>query len=195
MPRCLADSAGTLYFGTPCERTTRSDSICQFFDMASNLRRTATVMMTPRPTTAPFRGQSLIPGGPVASVAAVVADDDDDTRELIACAMQRAGFRVRQVRDGEELVVAVRTGLGSRIVVVSDIGMPRRDGIAATQALRANGPRVPIVLVTAFLDVSTLRRAMSAGADHLLQKPLDLALLVDISLELAHRYWFGRPGL
>ncbi|HEY4014977.1 MAG TPA: response regulator [Polyangiaceae bacterium] len=121
-------------------------------------------------------------------VLAVVADDDDDARELMAAALRRAGFGVSEARDGEELVDAVRATPTSRVVVVSDIGMPRTDGIAATVALRASMPEIRIVLVTAFADGQTLRRAKNAGADRVLQKPLELKTLVDIALDLARSY-------
>jgi len=121
-------------------------------------------------------------------VLAVVADDDDDARELMAAALRRAGFGVSEARDGEELVDTVRATSSSRVVVVSDIGMPRTDGIAATKTLRASMPEIRIVLVTAFADGQTLRRAQSAGADCVLQKPLELKALVDIALALARTY-------
>jgi len=121
-------------------------------------------------------------------VLAVVADDDDDARELMASALRRAGFGVSEARDGEELLDAVLASTTSRVVVVSDIGMPRTDGIAAAKALRASLPDIRIVLVTAFADGQTLRRAQSAGADCVLQKPLELKMLVDIALDLAKSY-------
>jgi CheY-like chemotaxis protein len=122
------------------------------------------------------------------SLLAVVADDDDDARELMASALRRAGFGVLEARDGEELVDVVRQSEGTRMVVVSDIGMPHTDGIAATVALRASKPEVPIVLVTAFADGQTLRRARSSGADRVLLKPLELRVLVDVALDLARTY-------
>ncbi len=122
-------------------------------------------------------------------VMAVVADDDDDARELMASALRRAGFGVREARaTAWESVDTVRDNAGSRMVVVSDIGMPRTDGIAATVALRASKPEIRIVLVTAFADGQTLRRARSAGADRVLLKPLELEVLVDIALDLARTY-------
>jgi CheY-like chemotaxis protein len=108
--------------------------------------------------------------------SALVADDDEDTRTLLAGILRRAGFDVIEVGDGDELVqrfAALRSdACVAPSVVVSDIGMPGRDGIAATQALRSASP-VPIVLVTAFEDAETLRSARSAGADLILCKPVD----------------------
>ena len=118
---------------------------------------------------------------------AVVADDDDDARELMASALRRAGFGVHEVRDGDELVHTVNEHASASVLVVSDIGMPRTDGISATLALRTFNPKMPIVLVTAFADGKTLLDARDAGADCVLQKPLELAALVEIALDLARR--------
>jgi CheY-like chemotaxis protein len=119
---------------------------------------------------------------------AVVADDDDDARELMASALRRAGFGVREARDGDELVDTVNENANRSLLVVSDIGMPRTDGISATRVLRTSKPKIPIVLVTAFADGQTLLKAQKAGADFVMQKPLELAELVEVVLDLARRY-------
>lgn len=115
---------------------------------------------------------------------AIVADDDDDLRCLMASALLRAGFHVGQARDGIELLGMAIARKGLQLLVVSDIAMPRVDGIAATQRLREMTPKVPIVLVTACQDTATLRRAEGAGADRVLLKPLDLYELVHVAIAL-----------
>jgi DNA-binding response OmpR family regulator len=107
-----------------------------------------------------------------------VADDDDDTRTLMANAFKRAGFDVRESRDGEDLLRRFFALASDRAIVVSDIGMPICDGIAATAAVKRRAPRTPVLLVTAFGDRTTLAAARDAGADHVLLKPIDMALLV-----------------
>jgi CheY-like chemotaxis protein len=118
---------------------------------------------------------------------AIVADDDDDLRCLMAAALGRAGFCVTQARDGIELLAMVCAETGSDMLVVSDIAMPRVDGIAATLSLRETTPNLPIVLVTACQDAATLERAESAGADRVLLKPIDLSELVNVAVDLANR--------
>ena len=118
------------------------------------------------------------------SCHAIVADDDDDTRALIAAALRRAGFEVSEASNGRELVSSFAALLPSPSVVVSDIGMPEVDGIAATIALRERAPDIPILLVTAFGDPSTVRDAQRAGANRVLLKPLNMSALVTAVLEL-----------
>src|SRR5688500_4343272 len=99
-----------------------------------------------------------------------VADDDDDMRTLMASAFRRAGFDVRESRDGEDLLTRFFALASDRAIVVSDIGMPMCDGIAATAALKQRAPHTPVVLVTAFGDRTTLAAARDAGADRVLLK-------------------------
>lgn len=109
---------------------------------------------------------------------ALVADDDDDIRALMSRALQRAGFEVSEFKNGHDLVVAFRELEQQASLVVSDIGMPELDGIAAVAQIRALSATQPILMVTAFTDQSTLRRAQSAGATQVLYKPLNLTSFV-----------------
>jgi two-component system chemotaxis response regulator CheY len=107
---------------------------------------------------------------------ALVADDDDDFRTLVCVALRRAGFQVCEARDGEELVeryAALRILTSQHLVIVSDIAMPGRDGVAATAALRNASAEVPILLVTGESSPSVLGAARAAGATRVLSKPCD----------------------
>ncbi len=114
----------------------------------------------------------------------VVADDDEDTRLLMASSFRRAGFDVAEASNGVELLDSFAQEPTRRVMVVSDIGMPQMDGIAATSEVRRRGRTTPVLLVTAFGDERTLRSARDAGADKVLLKPLDLPLLVRTAMEL-----------
>lgn len=118
---------------------------------------------------------------------AVVADDDDDTRSLIAGALRRAGFDVRESSNGDELLDAFAALASAHTLVVSDIGMPRCGGIEALIALKKLAPGTPVLMITAFGDTSTLGNARRAGADKVMQKPLDLEVLVRAALALTGR--------
>jgi CheY-like chemotaxis protein len=106
---------------------------------------------------------------------ALVADDDDDMRSLLVTLLQRVGFEVIEASDGEELLSRfwdLQADGGSRLLVVSDIDMPRCDGIEATRRLRRSAPNVPVILLTAFSDLATQRAASAAGATRVMLKPL-----------------------
>jgi CheY-like chemotaxis protein len=112
----------------------------------------------------------------------LVADDDDDARAFLALVLRRAGLRVCEACDGEELLEryhALQVLSGDGLIVVSDVGMPGCDGILATGELRKASPELPIVIVTALEDPRTSREAYAAGADLVLIKPVGRETLLD----------------
>jgi CheY-like chemotaxis protein len=124
----------------------------------------------------------------------VVADDDDDTRLLMASSFRRAGFEVTEASNGNELLESFAQQTARRVLVVSDIGMPEMDGIAAATAVRRARAETPILLVTAFGDERTLRSARAAGANTVLLKPLDLPLLLRTATALIAAATPGRTA-
>lgn len=117
---------------------------------------------------------------------ALVADDDDDMRKLLAATLEREGFHVLEASNGEQLMTlfrsARRANPNSRLVVVSDIGMPVPDGIQVTRMLRAIAPCVPVILVTAYSDPATLQSARDAGATSVIRKPIERLAFVRAAL-------------
>jgi CheY-like chemotaxis protein len=121
---------------------------------------------------------------------AVVADDDDDARELVAGRARMLGLRVVEACDGAHLLSCVRAlwrDDENVTLVISDIGMRECDGIEATYQLLLSHPALPILLMTAFGDQLTVRRAKESGARDVLRKPFSLALLEKLILEHADR--------
>jgi DNA-binding NarL/FixJ family response regulator len=92
----------------------------------------------------------------------VLADDHADTRTQLALLLQEDFDVVASVGDGQALVKAVE--LLSPDVIVTDISMPRLDGIAAAAAIRRKDPAVRIVFVTIHDDPMIVERAFAAGA-------------------------------
>ncbi|MEZ5987616.1 MAG: response regulator [Planctomycetota bacterium] len=117
----------------------------------------------------------------------LVAEDAPDARRLIERLLQRAGARVHCAVDGRE-AVDVLTREGRRYaLVVMDLQMPRLDGLAAIQALRAGGFDRPILVLTAYADRDEERRCFAAGCDAYLVKPVDSRRLIAESVSLLRR--------
>ena len=112
----------------------------------------------------------LIP--PRASIVLVV-DDVKANRELLEGHLTDLGYDVRQARDGYEALDAVAAEEPD--LVLLDIDMPRLDGIAVCERLKAHPVRrlIPIVILTASSDRETRLRGIAAGADDYLSKPFD----------------------
>jgi CheY-like chemotaxis protein len=76
----------------------------------------------------------------------------------------------------------------SLILILSDINMPGMSGLEMLPMVRAARPEVPVIMITAYGDADTRRKAIERGAVGLLTKPIDFAALrqeIDVRLEQA----------
>ena len=118
----------------------------------------------------------------------LVADDNADMREYLARLLRTAGYHVDLVTDGQQALERVRADLPD--LVVSDVMMPRLDGLALLAALRID-PRtaaVPVLLLSARAGQEASIEGLQAGADDYLVKPFAAAELlarVRANVELA----------
>jgi CheY-like chemotaxis protein len=107
-------------------------------------------------------------------------DDNEDARSLVLTALQAAGAEVQvaaSARDGLELF-----DMAPFDVVVSDIGMPDVDGYDFVRELRGRrrAASVPVIALTAYAGIDDARRAVAAGFQRHIAKPIDPADLVAI---------------
>jgi CheY-like chemotaxis protein len=65
----------------------------------------------------------------------------------------------------------------SLILILSDINMPGMSGLELLPKAKAARPDVPVIMITAYGDAETKRKALEAGAEALLTKPIDFGLL------------------
>jgi CheY-like chemotaxis protein len=77
----------------------------------------------------------------------------------------------------------------SLILILADINMPGMSGLELLPKAKALRPDVPIIMITAYADAETKRRALENGAEALLTKPIDFGTLrceIDMRVERAH---------
>jgi CheY-like chemotaxis protein len=119
----------------------------------------------------------------------LVVDDDRDSRELVAAALAHEGARVTEAGSAAEAFGAV-TRLRPD-VLVADIGMPGEDGyslIARVRALgAAAGGSLPAAALTAYAREQDRERALAAGFQTHLSKPVEPAALTAAVARLAGR--------
>lgn len=115
------------------------------------------------------------PAGPVA----LVVEDDAGIRYLLRFILEQQGWQVREAADGPEGLQAISRGDVADIVLL-DIMLPGIDGLALLDQLRANSrwAGVPVMMLSAKGDESSVSRALAAGAADYLGKPFDPAELV-----------------
>ncbi len=103
----------------------------------------------------------------------LVAEDDEISRFTIARMLETLGCHHQVVGDGQAAVAAAAASPYD--VVLMDLQMPLLDGCDATQAIRASGSRIPILLLSASTAAEDLARARAAGVDANLAKPMSLS--------------------
>jgi class 3 adenylate cyclase len=101
----------------------------------------------------------------------VLADDNEAFREVTAQLLERAGYAVFTARDGQHALQALREHQPDLLLL--DIMMPGMSGIDVVNQVRDQDPLVGIVMVTAFGSEEVAVKALTAGADDYLIKPLD----------------------
>lgn len=112
----------------------------------------------------------------------LVVDDEPDVEALF-----RQQFR-RDLRDGRftmDFALSAPAALqhiadaqsAALILILSDINMPGMSGLEMLPKAKAARPDVPVIMITAYGDAETKRKAIDNGADALLTKPIDFSLL------------------
>ncbi len=102
----------------------------------------------------------------------LIADDKKGMREVLAQALEGAGHRVEVVSDGNLAIRALDRGFE---VVVTDLRMPEKDGLAVLAAAMERRDPPEVLVMTAFGSVDAAVEAMRLGAFDFVQKPFGLA--------------------
>jgi PAS domain S-box-containing protein len=129
---------------------------------------------------------------PLSGLHVLAVDDDADARELLRVAFQQAGARVTVADSARAALAALEAVAPS--VLVSDIGMPDQNGYELLEQVRAaeHGSRLPAVALTAYARVEDRDRAIRAGFQLHIAKPIDPAMLVRAVALVCGR--IERPG-
>ncbi len=125
----------------------------------------------------------------LAGLAIVVVEDEIDTRDLLVLALQQCGGQVEAFGSVSEALAWFDHSPAD--VLISDIGVPGEDGYALIRKLRERPPelggKVPAVALTAYARAEDRERALAAGYQSHLAKPVDPAELIATLARLAGR--------
>jgi CheY-like chemotaxis protein len=119
---------------------------------------------------------------PLLNLEIVVVDDDADLRELLSLLLGSKGARVRTVGSAAAAMDALAQHPTD--VLLADVLMPDEDGYSLIRKLRSRerdhhmGVRLPAIAVTAFAGASDREKALNAGYDWHLAKPIDTEALI-----------------
>jgi CheY-like chemotaxis protein len=123
----------------------------------------------------------------------LVVDDEPDVEVLFRQQFRRdlrAGRFTMEFAQSAAMALAriADAGAESLILILSDINMPGMSGLELLPKAKALRPDVPIIMITAYGDAETKRKALANGAESLLTKPIDFGTLrseIDMRVENA----------
>ena len=110
----------------------------------------------------------------------LLADDDPGVREMLGRVLESENFEVVPAKTGEE--TAKRFAAHVPDLVLLDLNMPDGDGWSAFRFINSAQPMLPVIIITA--SPYEYERAVQLGADALMEKPLNLSLLLQSIREL-----------
>jgi len=122
----------------------------------------------------------------------LVADDEAAIRKVVRDALERGGLEVETAVDGVEALE--RFEEGGWALLVTDLAMPRRDGLALVREVRRRSPTVPILVLTVRGEEQEKVRLLDAGADDYVTKPFGVSELVARARALMRRREPDRPA-
>jgi len=121
------------------------------------------------------------------SAVIFLVDDDDGSRDAMKRTLERVGYTLCAFPSAEEALERLREG-ESVDAIVSDVRMPGMDGYEFLRTVRAEYPKLPFLLVTAYADVEDAVSALQEGADDYMIKPVKMQELRQrVQLQLERR--------
>ena len=109
----------------------------------------------------------------------MVVDDDEQVRRTICENLEDCGFEVIQARDGQEAMTHLEEGRRPN-VVITDLIMPRREGLEIIMEIRKQHPGIRLVAMSGggrSKSADFLQMAARLGADAIMPKPVDITEL------------------
>jgi nitrogen regulation protein NR(I) len=101
----------------------------------------------------------------------LVADDEPNLRRVLTAILRRDGHEVAQAIDGAEALEVM--GAGDVDVVITDLRMPKVDGMDVLRHAAKHSPHVPVIMITAYGSVGQAVEAIKAGAFDYIEKPFE----------------------
>ena len=116
------------------------------------------------------------------NVLVLVVDDEPDVEALFRQQFRRDLRAERFVMDfansAADALARIASTIGQTLILIlSDINMPGMTGLEMLPKVKEIRPEVPVIMITAYGDAETKRKAMEGGAEGLLTKPIDFTML------------------
>jgi len=101
----------------------------------------------------------------------LIVEDDAATRRLYKFLLMNGGYSVLEAEDG--IAALEQLAVNRCDLAITDMNMPRMDGLELIKAIRQQHPEVYVIMITAFGTPDTEKQALRLGANDYLAKPFD----------------------
>ena len=119
-------------------------------------------------------------GGHKTEGLVLVVDDEPDVRKVVRMTLEKAGYDVIEAEDGEKAIEAINKDENPLMldVIISDIRMPKINGVEAINYFQQQYPRVPLIVLTGFPDMEMATGFLKKGIVDYLVKPVEKEKLI-----------------
>lgn len=110
----------------------------------------------------------------------LIVDDEPDVRKVVKMTLTKAGYDVIEAEDGEKAIAAIKEGENPLLldVIISDIRMPKVNGVEAINYFQQQWPSVPLIVLTGFPDMEMATGFLKKGIVDYLVKPVEKEKLI-----------------
>ena len=118
--------------------------------------------------------ETLSTGGLLAKIRIWIVEDNVDNQDLMRFLLERAGYEVTTVENGREGIEAARRD--NPDIILMDLSLPELDGWSAAREIKADPvlAKIPLIAVTAHTLAGDRRKALEAGFDSYISKPINI---------------------
>ncbi len=116
----------------------------------------------------------------------LIVDDEQDARDIYKDRLEKAGYNTLLAENGEEAIKILRSGNNMVNVglILSDIRMPKVNGIECIEFLKQQAPGIPVVVLTGYPDTDMAANLISRGVKAYLVKPIDKERMLNLVKEI-----------
>jgi CheY-like chemotaxis protein len=110
----------------------------------------------------------------MAKIRILIVEDNEDNQDLMRFLLERAGYEVTTVENGLEGIEAARRDVPD--IILMDLSLPELDGWSAAREIKGDPvlAKIPLIAVTAHTMAGDRRKALEAGFDTYISKPINI---------------------
>ena len=110
----------------------------------------------------------------------LIIEDDLDIRDILKIQLEDGGYQVIEAKDGQEGIDLMKKGSNLLQVglIITDIRMPKVNGVEAIDFIKTNAPSIPIMVITGYPDAELAVNLLQKGVKDYLVKPVEKDILL-----------------